>query len=291
MIKCRFRFQRKNRFRMWGNFMNKEQVSNDTLLNSAIRYVKEASQLIMGHINDPLQMKEKINHSDLVTEVDVQIEQFLCNSIKVDYPEHWILSEEACAQKDAHQMMKHPLEGYGWIIDPIDGTINFIHRIQHFAISVGIMKDGLLVCGVVYNPITKELYTAQTGAGAFLNGQQIHVGTEHEISDALLATGFQAVEWKTNSSVLEKIGKIVGKSRNVRILGAASLDLCLVASGRLTGFWHDGLYPWDVAAGSIIIQEAGGIITNRDGDPYHLSDHTLVASNQRIHQSLLSKLL
>lgn len=270
-----------------GDFMDKEQVSNDTLLNAAIRYVKEASQLIMDHLNDPLQMQEKINHSDLVTEVDIHIEQFLCRRIKDDYPEHWILSEEACVQKNAHQMMEQPPEGYGWIIDPIDGTINFIHRIHHFAISIGIMKDGLLVCGVVYNPITKELYTAGTGAGAFLNGQQIHVGTEQDISDALLATGFQAVEWRTNSSVLEKIGKIVGKSRNVRILGAASLDLCLVACGKLTGFWHDGLYPWDVAAGSIIIQEAGGVVTNRAGNPYHLSDYTLVASNRHIQSSLL----
>ena len=270
--------------------MIEEQVSKEAILNSAISYVKEAGAFILEHMKNPLQMKEKINHSDLVTEVDLKVEKFLCEQIRHDYEDHWILSEEACADKDAFHFMSQQMDGYGWIIDPIDGTTNFIHRIPHFAISIGILKDGLPICGVVYNPMTGELYTAKAGGGAFLNGESIQVGTENQISEALLATGFQATEWKSDSQVLARIGNIVGRARNVRIIGAASLDLCMVASGRLTGFWHDGLYPWDAAAGSIIIAEAGGIVTTRDGTPFHLSEQTLVATNQYIHESLLSLL-
>ncbi|TXK84990.1 inositol monophosphatase family protein [Paenibacillus sp. N3.4] len=271
--------------------MNEQLVSEDTIMQDAIRYVKEAGTLIMNHMRMPLQIQEKKNGSDLVTEVDVQSEQFLRERIALHYPHHWILSEETDGgREDSHQALQQPPAGYGWIIDPIDGTINFIHNIAHFAISVGIVKDGVPICGVVYNPVTDELYSARKQGGAFLNGSPIHVGREQEICQALLATGFQAFDWKPNSVVVEQIGRMTGKVRSVRIMGAASLDLCLVASGRLTGFWHDGLYPWDVAAGLVILQEAGGTITNRAGRPFELCDNTLVSSNLFIHNELLSLL-
>lgn len=268
--------------------MKEQQASEGTILSSAIRYVKEAGELIIERMKKPLQIKEKINHSDLVTEVDVQSENLLRERIIRDYPDHWILSEEACSGKDAYSILKQMPEGYGWIIDPIDGTTNFIHGVAHFAISIGIVKYGRPLCGVVYNPITEDLYSAQAQGGAFLNGHPIQAGREHQMSEALLATGFQASAWKSDSVVSQQIGRVTGKARNVRIFGSASLDLCLVASGRLTGFWHDGLFPWDVAAGVLIIQEAGGTVTNKEGKPFHLSDNTLVASNSLIHQSLLS---
>lgn len=249
--------------------------------------MKKAGKLINELMKRPLKWREKVNHSDLVTEVDVQIENLLCEWIQRDYPNHWILSEESKTERNPFDVMKQPPMEYGWIIDPIDGTANFFYKIPHFAISIGIVKNGIPVCGVVYNPLNDELYYAQTQGGAFLNGRPIRVGQENKISESLLATGFQATEWKTNSVVMDRMSKIVGKSRNLRILGSASLDLCMVASGQLTGFWHDGLYPWDVAAGSLILQEAGGTVTNHEGRPFHLSDQTLVASNQRIHQALL----
>lgn len=258
------------------------------MLNSAISYVQEVGKLIVDRMKMPLRINEKINHSDLVTEVDLYSESFLRERIKRDYPDHWILSEEANTDTDAYSIMKQPPEGYGWIIDPIDGTTNFIHGIPHFAISIGMVNNGIPICGVVYNPMTEDLYFAQSEGGAFLNSQPIQVGPAKEMSEALLATGFQATDWKPDSVVLEQIGKIAGIARNVRIIGSASLDLCLVASGQLTGFWHDGLYPWDVAAGLIIIQEAGGKVTNREGKPFCLSDNTLVASNSFIHPALLS---
>jgi myo-inositol-1(or 4)-monophosphatase len=271
--------------------MIEQQASEDKILESAIFYVKQAGRMVEELMKKPLKWKEKVNHSDIVTEVDVRIEEFLCEWILRDYPDHWILSEEASTERNPYDFMEQPPAGYGWIIDPIDGTGNFFYQIPHFSISIGIVKNGIPVFGVVYNPLTEELYSAQSQHGAFLNGVPIQVGNEHEISEALLATGFQATEWKSNSVVVDRISNIVGKSRNIRILGSASLDLCMVASGQLTGFWHDGLFPWDVAAGSIILQEAGGTVTNQEGRPFRLSDHTLVASNQRIHQALLSILI
>ncbi|OCT12844.1 hypothetical protein A8709_21160 [Paenibacillus pectinilyticus] len=271
--------------------MNEQLAYEDAIMQDAIRYVKEAGKLIMDLINMPLHIQEKKNQSDLVTEVDVRSEQLLRGQITRDYPTHWILSEETDGgREDSHHTLLEPPAGYGWIIDPIDGTINFIHSLAHFAISVGIVRDGLPICGVVYNPVTDELYAGRKQGGAYVNGKPIQVGNEQELSQALLATGFQAIDWKPNSVVVEQIGRMTGIVRSVRILGAASLDLCLVASGRLTGFWHDGLYPWDVAAGLVILQEAGGAITNAAGRPFVLSDNTLIASNGVLHQYLISML-
>ncbi|WP_428910758.1 inositol monophosphatase family protein [Niallia sp. Krafla_26] len=269
--------------------MNHVDENVNILLNSAIQYVKDAGEWLIDLMDKPIHMKEKINQSDLVTEVDVKIEEYLCGLIREDYPSHWILSEEDSHKEHINNLIQPP-EGYGWIIDPIDGTTNFIHRIPHFAISVGIVKDGFPVCGVVYNPLKKDLYSAQINGGAFLNGERIQVGAEKEISESLLATGFPAYDWKPNSDLMKHIEKIVGKARSIRIIGAASLDLCMVATGALTGFFHDGLHPWDVAAGIIILQEAGGLVTNREGNEYQLGEHTLVASNKRIHEALVSVL-
>ncbi|MCY9667078.1 inositol monophosphatase [Paenibacillus alginolyticus] len=271
--------------------MNEQLAYEDAIMQDAILYVKEAGKLIMDLINMPLQIQEKKNQSDLVTEVDVRSEQLLRDRIIRDYPDHWILSEETDGgREESHRALQQPTAGYGWIIDPIDGTINFIHSIAHFAISIGIVRNGVPICGVVYNPVTNDLYSGRKQGGAFLNGQTIQVGKEQELAQALLATGFQAIDWKPNSVVVGQIGRMTGRVRSVRIMGAASLDLCLVASGRLTGFWHDGLYPWDVAAGIVILQEAGGTITNVAGRPFTLSDSTLIASNSIIHQALISVL-
>ncbi|MBP1963376.1 inositol monophosphatase family protein [Paenibacillus aceris] len=272
--------------------MNEQQKYEDAVMQDAIRYVKDTGKLIMELMKMPLQIQEKKNQADLVTEVDVRIEHLLRNQIHRDYPDHWILSEETDGgREDSHHALKQPPAGYGWIIDPVDGTINFIHNIAHFAISVGIVKDGIPVGGVVYNPVTDELYSGRKQGGAFLNGRPLHVGREQDIAQALLATGFRAIDWKPNSVVVEQIGRMTGKVRSVRIMGAASLDLCLVASGRLSGFWHDGLYPWDVTAGMVILQEAGGELTNAAGKPFALSDDTLVASNSFLHQEILSLLV
>lgn len=259
-------------------------------LNSAIRFSKEAGQLILENSNQSNTIKQKLNHADLVTEVDQLSEDLLRKRIKTMFPDHWILSEEATGQEDPFEIIKKEKSGIGWIIDPIDGTTNFIHRIPHFAISIGMVKDGKPMIGVVYNPVTDDLYYAQKGEGAFYNETLIQASKERGIKEAVLATGFPSKEWNDNSSVIKQIHALTGKCRSIRVLGAASLDLCFVARGLLSGFWHDDLKPWDSAAGMLILQEAGGKVTTSSGQPYTLEKRTLVASNGLIHDSLLKLL-
>lgn len=271
--------------------MNEEQIKDYRILASAIEYAREAGQLITQLMERPYDIRDKVNLSDIVTEVDLQSERLLRSRVGRDYPDHWILSEETDCSGDAFERMEEPASGYGWIIDPIDGTINFVHGLPHFAVSIGILKDGQLLHGVVYNPVTCETYYATRGEGAYLDGVRLQVSEEHRIGHALLATGFQASDWRANSVNTALMNRIAGVARNVRILGAASLDLCLVASGHLTGFWHDGLYPWDVAAGMLIVQEAGGSLTNRSGGPFNLSDRTLIATNPKLQDDLVALLI
>jgi myo-inositol-1(or 4)-monophosphatase len=212
---------------------------------------------------------------------------FIYGKIKETFSDHWLLSEEDCGQANAYEAFQKQSSGFGWIIDPIDGTTNFIHGIPHFAVSIGIVKNGEPVIGVVFNPITGDLYTVRRAFGAFHNGQFLQVGIETKLSEAVVATGFQASDFKSGSRVLQQMDELAGKTRNIRMFGASSLDLCFVASGKLTGFWHEGLNPWDAAAGILILKEAGGRVTNKEGHPYRLFDDSLLASNTNIHDEFL----
>jgi myo-inositol-1(or 4)-monophosphatase len=257
------------------------------LCDSAITYAKEAGSIILDRLGNLVEIGQKKNVSDLVTDVDRLSEEQLKLKIQKDYPGHWILSEEDTGQANAYEVFKEKPSGYGWIIDPIDGTTNFIHGIPHFSISIGIVKDGEPIIGVVYNPMTKELFTARKSFGAYMNGDPIRVGKESKLAEAVLATGFQAGDWKQGSRLICQMDRLAGKSRNVRMIGAASLDLCWTALGRLTGFWHEGLNPWDTAAGVLILKEAGGHVTDRNGNPYCLFHDSVVATNSKIHEELL----
>ncbi|MGU3472607.1 inositol monophosphatase family protein [Paenibacillus sp. D51F] len=262
----------------------------EQLLTAAIAYAREAGEQILRRMKEPYTLGDKVNRSDLVTEVDLLSENLIRRRIGCRYPDHWILSEELDGSRDCFRFMADPPPGYGWIVDPIDGTVNFVHGIPHFAVSIGIVKDGSPLHGVVYNPATDELYQASRGGGAYLNGNQLQADPEGDMACSLLATGFQASDWRKDSVAASQVARVAGVSRSVRVLGAASLELCLVASGRLTGFWHDGLYPWDVAAGLLIVQESGGVVTNASGEPFALHDKTLIASNPSLQPSLLSLL-
>ncbi|XJZ26611.1 inositol monophosphatase family protein [Bacillota bacterium Lsc_1132] len=265
-----------------------EHNLEQSMYDSAIKYANQAGRLIVERMENKGTIDYKKNGSDLVTEVDKLSEELIRSNIQRDYSGQWILSEEDCGQEDAYQAFLKTDSGYGWIIDPIDGTTNFVHGIPHFSVSIGIVKDGEPVIGVVFNPMTAELYTARKSQGAYRNGQLIQVGKESKLAEAVLATGFQANEWHPGSRVLKQIDQLAGKSRNVRMFGASSLDLCLIATGKLTGFWHEGLNPWDTAAGVLILTEAGGMVTDKDGKPYRLFHESLVGSNRIVHDEFLN---
>ncbi len=242
--------------------------------------VKEAGEILKsGYFKD-----KKVSFKgdvDLVTEYDVKIENFLKERLKgYSLP---IVGEESFEGEYPHSAI---------YIDPIDGTTNFVHNIAYTAISVGIWEDGEPVEGVVYNPILEELFYAKKGEGAYLNGQKIEVSLHSRLIDSLIATGFPYTKTKMGKDfhfVIESLKNILPKTRDIRRLGSAAIDLCYVACGRFAGFYEVNLKPWDVAAGVLIVREAGGKVTNNGGQKYRFGD-IIVATNGKIHDELLKNL-
>ncbi|HET9588079.1 MAG TPA: inositol monophosphatase family protein [Anaerolineales bacterium] len=220
---------------------------------------------------------------DLVTEVDHLSESFLLGEVQKNFPGHHIFSEEAgiIQGSDAHV----------WYIDPLDGTVNYAHNIPIFCVSIAYASRGDLILGAVYDPMRDEMFTAERGQGARLNGRSIHVSLSTELQKSLLVTGFPYNAWDTpqdNFANFVRFGKL---SRGVRRLGSAALDLCYVAAGRFDGFWELALNPWDVAAGGLICEEAGARVTNIDGGADYLSPpQSVLACAPGIHARMLDEL-
>lgn len=223
--------------------------------------------------------------SDLVTTYDLLIEEFLTPKLKKLYPNDEIVGEES--------FKKEIFPESGVFIDPIDGTTNFVHRHPFVGISVGIWRDGEGAEAGVYNPILNELYYAKKGNGAFLNKRKISVSKTNSLVEALIATGFP---YTKNSSkedlgfVINSMSRTLPKIRDIRRFGSASLDLCLVASGKLDGFYEINLKPWDVAAGALILKEAGGVFTTLEGKKYSMNSRVIIASNGLLQEKLVENI-
>ena len=221
--------------------------------------------------------KEGINN--LVTEVDHASERVIFEVIKAAYPDHYILSEEAGEIVQDSQ--------YKWIIDPIDGTVNFAHRIPLCCISIGIEYKGEMILGAVYNPFINELFVAERGQGATLNNKKIQVSTKEDVVSSCLVTGFPYTFLDMPNGPLDVFDRFIRRGVAVRRLGSAAIDLCWVACGRFDGFYEHKLQAWDSAAGFLIVEEAGGKVTDLNGAPYSPYKPGIAATNGRIHQELL----
>jgi myo-inositol-1(or 4)-monophosphatase len=220
---------------------------------------------------------------DLVTEVDLECER-MCRAILAErFPDHDILAEELSA--DARQTSA---SSYRWVFDPLDGTTNFAHGLPIFCSSLALQVDGRTIVGAIYDPTRAELFTAERGAGTFLNGQRLQVTTTAALIDALLVTGFPYDVHKQTDDLVAMFAAFLGRARAVRRLGSAALDLCYVAAGRFDGFWEQHLWPWDVAAGALIVTEAGGAVTGMDGSPFDPAAAHLLATNGRVHDAMLA---
>lgn len=216
---------------------------------------------------------------DLVTEADLQSEKAILDLIKVHFPEDGILAEESGEfGHDSNQL---------WIIDPLDGTTNFAHSFPFFAVSIALQIEKKVVLGLVYNPYLGELFEAQRGEGAFLNGNPIKVSDTRDLRESLIATGFPYSVYKEPEVVMDLLKRMVVRAQGIRRPGSAALDLCYVASGRFDGFWEQGLQPWDTAAGSLIVEEAGGIVSDYKGENYSPFQKSIVASNPHIFKKML----
>jgi myo-inositol-1(or 4)-monophosphatase len=252
-------------------------------LHTAIRAAKAAGVIQQQNrgVETDLGITTKSSETDLVTRVDKECEARIREILLGAYPDHVVLGEEEGQPKGDYS--------HRWIVDPIDGTLNYAHGFPFYCVSIGLEIDGTMQVGVVLDPSRDELFTATRGGGAYLNGAPISVTDETVLRSAMLATGF-AYSGDTIHENVAIFGRMLTKCRSIRRPGAAALDLCYVAAGRLDGFWELKLNAWDVAAGVLLIEEAGGRVTGGTGQRYRLNEKVLVASNGRIHNDLLAAL-
>jgi myo-inositol-1(or 4)-monophosphatase len=248
----------------------------------AVEAVLHAGEMQMAQFGHGIRIDKK-GAIDLVTEVDVAVETWFRAFIHDRFPDHRILAEE---------LQDDPATGstgspFCWIFDPIDGTTNYAHGLPIFCASLGLEIDGRIDVGAVFDPTRKELFVAERGRGAFLNDHPLRVSSTSSLRDALLCTGFPYDVYLSPDEVVGLFSRFVEEARAVRRLGSAALDLCYVAAGRLDGFWEGRLRPWDIAAGSLIVEEAGGTISGYDGSSFSPRRHDVVASNGRIHAAML----
>ena len=235
----------------------------------------EVTRSLIGKIRH-IQKKGEI---DLVTEADLGSEKAIIEKIRTCFPDHAILAEES-----------QPIRGnskYQWIIDPIDGTTNFSHAIGHYAISIALSMENTIVIGVVLNPETNELFTAVKGQGAFLNDAPIGVSRIETVSDSLLVTGFPYNFKEIYDAVIQRFSNCLRAAQGIRRFGSAALDLCYIACGKFDGYWEQNLKPWDTAAGFLIVEEAGGKVTDFADQPYAIEKKEILATNCKIHPQML----
>ena len=251
-------------------------------LQTALEIASRAGAIQQTRRSDDVRVDKK-SPIDLVTQVDVEIETFCRELIAERFSDHAVLAEELpnCAET------AHGASDCCWIIDPIDGTVNYAHGLPLYCCSVALEVAGELEIGVVFDPNRDELFVAERGAGARLNGSPIAVSSKNQMIDAMLCTGFPYDVHSTIDEVVGLFGAFVARARAVRRLGSAALDLCYLAAGRFDGFWEQRLHPWDTAAGVLMIKEAGGRVTGLEGNPFAVRDENILASNGPLHDSML----
>lgn len=253
----------------------------NNIFNFAENIIEKASNLIFKSYKKIKNISYK-GVSNLVTNVDKEAEALIIKEINSRYPNHSIIAEESGK--------KNNNPNYQWFIDPIDGTTNFAHSYPFFCISIAFAKNGITEFGLIKNPITNELFTARKNKGAKLNGKTINVSKTNKLKESLLITGFPYDKRTSHMNNLKNFCNLTLITHGVRRDGAAALDLCYIASGRADGYWELKLSPWDVAAGVLILEEAGGKVTDFKGNKYNVFENKIVATNGFIHKELLKHL-
>jgi len=250
----------------------------------AIQVAKNAGEILLEYFQTNIKINFKDgNKKNLVTEVDTLAEKYIISEIKKKFPDHCFLAEEGgdCGIKPSD---------YKWVIDPIDGTTNYAHGYNFYAVSIALMYKNEILVGVIYAPMLKELFHAGKGMGAFLNEKPLHVSAAREIETSLLTTGFNINELGRNFPIFKHI---LPKAQGIRRAGSAALDMAYIAAGRLDGYWEYAIYPWDIAAGVLLVEEAGGKITDLEGNPLKLERPdimTVLATNGKIHEEMVKEI-
>lgn len=246
----------------------------------AVKIAKKAGKILLDYYQTNIQINYKGGDKrNLVTEVDTLAEKYIVDAIKKKFPDHCFLAEEGgdCGIKPSD---------FRWVIDPIDGTTNYAHGYSFYAVSIGLMYKNEVLVGVIYAPLLKELFHAGKGLGAWLNKKRLQVSKTSDLETSLLATGFNANERGRNIPIFTHI---LPKSQGIRRAGSAALDMAYTAAGRLDAYWELAIYPWDIGAGVILVEEAGGQVTDMHGEPLNLNTHeavTVLASNGKLHDEM-----
>lgn len=252
------------------------------MLDKITAIAKEAGEIIRQGYRKDFGMEYKGASNNIVTEIDKKSEKCILDFLKKEFPTHSYLAEESGrAERDSD---------YIWIIDPLDGTTNFAHGLPIFSVSIGVQKNGETIYGVVYDVMRDYMYAAEKGSGATNNGRKISVSSKHTVEESLLVTGFP-YDIKTNpGNSIELFTAFLQKARAVRRLGSAAIDLCYVADGIFEGFWEPKLSPWDITAGKLLVEEAGGKVTDYKGNPMPVTSKEILATNGLVHDEMVEVL-
>jgi len=259
------------------------------LLNIATIAARAAGGNIMHHsrrINDVDVMQKGKN--DYVTEVDKEAEKTIIDTIRKYYPEHHIMAEESGQHKGKKGI--HGVSDIEWIIDPLDGTTNFLHQFPQYCVSIAVRQKGKIQHAVIFDPVRDEMFTATRGRGAFLNNQRIRISDQKTLDNSMLATGFPYYDFSYLDAYMNSLKAFITSTAGVRRAGSAALDLAYVACGRVDGYWEFNLKPWDIAAGALLVQEAGGLATDFKGGENYLESGNIMAANPKLFKEMAQTL-
>ncbi|MBS3647724.1 inositol monophosphatase [Pseudaminobacter sp. 19-2017] len=259
-------------------------MARSALLNVMVQAAMKAGRSLSRDFGEVQNLQVSLKGpGNFVSQADHKAEEIVFNELSRARPGYGFLMEERGTiegEDDQHR----------WIVDPLDGTTNFLHGIPIFAVSIALERQGQIVAGVIYNPAMDELYTAERGGGAFLNDRRLRVAARMKLEDAVIATGVPHLGIGHHGNYLIELRNVMGEVAGIRRLGAAALDLAYVAAGRFDGFWEEGLHAWDMAAGMLLIREAGGFTSDRNSEQNMFASRSIVAGNELIHRALLKTL-
>lgn len=249
------------------------------MIEDIVKISREAGVLIRDGFGKTIEVEFKTNEKNLVTEIDKASEKLITDFIRKKYPSHGILAEESGEENKSAE--------YLWVVDPLDGTSNFAHGLPIFSVSIGVQKNGETIAGAVYDVTRDIVYSAEKNAGSFANDKKISVSTNDNLALSMLVTGFPYNVKDNPDKAFERFIEFTKTARAVRRLGSAAIDFCYVASGVFDGFWEVYLNPWDICAGKLIVEEAGGVVTDFDGNAIDIYSKRILASNNRVHQKMI----
>lgn len=250
------------------------------MIDKVIAIAREAGDIVREGFGKNFSVETKGSLTNLVTEYDKKSESAIIEFIKKEFPSHSVLAEESGNHKNGGE--------YLWVIDPLDGTTNFAHGLPIFSISIGVQKNGETICGVVYDVMRDALYSSELGSGSFCNGRKLNVSTNPDLRRSVLVTGFPYNVAENPDHAFEHFIAFLKNARAVRRLGSAAIDFCYTAEGVFDGFWEVFLHPWDMCAGKLLVEEAGGIVTDFSGNAINIFSKQILATNRLIHQKMIT---